>query len=224
MINYLRKGSIFNNNGKTFLIIMVIIGIIIVTGILGFYSKVNSLRDQAVSYESQLTAQYLANQAYLSSFIGGFYEQVGIANLKSEKMDKILTDAVKGRYDKEGFSSKGAFFSALREAYPDISGLNIYDKIVDYIQSKREGYRASQEKLLDMLRSFDTWRQSDIISSWIVRAILGVPSDRLEARIGENIIKGQAARDKMYQIVLVEGVDKAYETGKMKALSASDVK
>lgn len=202
---------------------LIVLIVLFFIGIAG-YSKVNSLRNTGVAYETQLTAQYLANQAYLSAYVGGFYEQVGVANLKSDKMDKILLDAVKGRYDKEGFSSKGAFFSALREAYPDISGLNVYDKIIDYIQSKREGYRANQEKLLDMLRSCDNWRQSDIISSFIIKNILGIPSDRLEARIGDKVYKGQAARDKMYQIVLTEGIDKIYETGKMKALSVSDVK
>lgn len=189
------------------------------------YSYANTLRNQSVGYETQLTAQYLANQAYLSAYVGGFYEQVGIANLKSEKMDKILTDAVKGRYEKSGgFSPNGALFSAIKEAYPDLGGLNIFDKMMDYISSKREGYRADQQKLLDMLRSYDKWREEGILQSWIIKSILNVPSERLEARIGESVLKGQSARDKMYQIVLTEGITESYQKGTMKALSVKDVK
>jgi hypothetical protein len=214
-----------NKSGKigVGLIITLVVFLCLAFGAFTLYGFINTLRNQSVGYENQLNAQYLANQAYLSEFVGGFYEQVGVANLKSDKMDKILTDAVKGRYDKQGFSSKGAFFSAVVEAYPAID-LSIYDKIVVYIQAKREGYRANQEKLLDMLRSFDTWRQKDLISSFIVQNILGVPSDRLEARIGDQVTKGLAAREQMYKIVLVESVGDMYKTGKMKALSASDVK
>jgi len=207
------------------LVITIIIVCVLVFSAISMYSYANTLRNESVGYETQLTAQYLANQAYLSAYIGGFYEQVGIANMKSEKMDKILTDAVKGRYEKSGgFSSNGSLFSAIKEAYPDLTGLNIFDKIMDYISSKREGYRADQTKLLDMLRSYDKWREMGIVQSFIIKSILNVPSERLEARIGETVLKGQIARDKMYQIVLTEGTTEAYQKGTMKSLSVKDVK
>lgn len=185
----------------------------------GVYGYVNGLRSTSIDYETQLNAQYLANQNYLSAYISGFYEQLGVANLKSEKLDKILLDAVKGRYDKEGFSTKGALFSAIAEAYPDLSGLDIYDKIVDYIASKREGYRAIQEKLLDMLRGYDRWRQDGYAQSAIITSVIGVPTQRLEARIGETVLRGPEAREKMWQIVLAEQARDAYRTGTMAPLS-----
>lgn len=212
----------WNQTGKIGLggIIAIVILCIVILGGASFYSFLNTLRNQSVDYENRLNAQYLANQAYLSAFVAGFYEQMGVAGMKSDKMDKILMDAVKGRYEQQGGfkNPEGAFFSAIKEAYPDVSGLNIYDKIIDYVSSKREGYRADQEKLLDMLRSYDSWRQKGIVQSFMVESVLHIPSNRLEARIGDNVTRSLAARDQMYRIVLTEGIAEAYQTGKMKPL------
>jgi hypothetical protein len=207
--------------GSTKVILVVLaafFGAIIFAG-LGIYGYINGIRTEGIDYETRLNAQYLDNQNILSEFISGFYEQLGLANLKSEKMDKIITDAVVGRYGEKGFSSGGAFIAAIKEAYPDTAGLNIYDKIVDYVKAKREGYRATQSKLLDMLRAYDKWRNDGIVQSWIVKNFLGIPSDRLEARIGTKISRGTEARDQMYLIVLAEQATTAYETGKMAPLT-----
>ncbi len=204
--------------------IVISLGIIVVALIVvfGFYGYVNSLRTEGVNLETALSAQYQSNQNFLSAYISGFYEQLGLANAKSEKMDQILTDAVKGRYEgngaESGFNTKGAFFSAMIEAYPNLDGLNIYDKIVDYVSSQRAGYRNIQDKLLDMLRSYDAWRGEGFIQSQIVKSLLGIPSDRLEARLPGNSIRGVLARDRMYQIVLASQAQKAYETGTMDPL------
>lgn len=184
------------------------------------YMFLNGLRSTSVNLETQLNAQYLANQNYLSAYISGFYEQTGLANLKSEKMDTILMDAAKGKFGENGFSSNGSFISAIKEAYPDLAGLNVYDKIVDYVASKREGYRAIQEKLLDMLRGYDLWREDGYIQSEIIANILKIPSQRLEARIGSNVVRGAEAREKMYLIVLAKEAVAAYETGTMEPLKA----
>lgn len=201
-------------------IITIIVLVGIVTLGVSLYGYINTLRNERVDWETQLPNQYAANQAYLSAYVGGFYEQVGVAKLKSDKMDKILLDAVKGRYEGTGGfkSSNEALFSAIKEAYPDLSGLNIFDKMMDYISSKREGYRADQQKLLDMLRAYDKWRASGIVQSWIIKHILDCPSENMIARIGERKYTGQAALDQMYLLVLVEGTTEAYTTGKMKPL------
>jgi len=100
-------------------------------------SSLNGIQKDGVNYETQLNAQYLDNQNELGSYISGFYEQVGVANLKSQKMDQILTDAVKGRYDGNASSAQvghGQLFSAIQEAYPNVD-LSVYDKILNYVQA-----------------------------------------------------------------------------------------
>lgn len=207
--------------GIVFLSIIVVFIMLVLSG----YSYINNTRNDVVSMESDLMVQYPANMAYLSSYVGGFYEMLGVTNLKSEKMDKILIDSVKGRYEGNGgFSPNGAFFSAIKEAYPDLSGLNSYDKIIDYSSAKREGYRADQVKLLSMLRNYDNYINSNIVRSLIVKNIFNAPTRRLKVRVGDKEYIGQDAIDKMLQIVLVEGVTESYETGKMKPLSVNDIK
>lgn len=201
-------------------IVFIVLGALGVLGLivgLSVYGYVNGTRNEGVEHETRLTAQYLSNQNYLSAYASGFYEQVGVANLKSEKLNEILTDAVKGRYDEGGLKIGSPFFTVIREAYPDLTGLNIYDKIVNYIAAGREGYRASQDKLLDMLRAYDTWRGKGLVKNQVVRS-LGFPSDRLEARVGQKAWRGAEARDRMYLIVLAPDAKKAYESGEMEPL------
>ena len=205
-------------NVKVVLIILAVLFGIGIFMLIGAYSYVNGLRSISVQKENQLNAQYLDNQNRLSEYISGFYEQIGIANLKSEKMDQIISNAVSGRYGEDGFSSKGAFFSAITEAYPNLAGLDIYDKIMDYVKAKRAEYRSVQTKLLDMINSYDTWRQDGFVQSMIISNFLKVPSSRLVAKIGETEYTGEEALKKMKQIVLAGQAVDAYKTGVMEPL------
>lgn len=203
---------------KTLIIVGAILGALIL-GAIGLYGYANGLQQEAVARETELNAQYLDNQNELSTYISKFYETIGVANLKSDKMDQILLDAVKGRY--EGHSSaqpgQGQLFSAIQEAYPNID-LSIYDRIVDQIASGRDAYKQKQSKLLDMLRAYDKWRESGLIQSRIIAA-MGVPSERLEARIGTSVKRGAEARDQMYLIVLTKSTTDAYNSGQLDPLS-----
>lgn len=193
-----------------------ILGVLLVFS-LSFYGYVNGLRTEAVQKEAALTAQYLSNQNYLSAYVSGFYEQLGIVKYKSEKLDAILLDYAKGR-SFGGEAKSGGFINAVHEAVPDLKGLDIADRMMDYVAGGRAGYRATQDKLLDMLRAYDAWRNDGFVQSGIVSGILHVPSERLEARIGSDVVHGADARNKMYQIVLASDAKAAYQTGTMEPL------
>jgi hypothetical protein len=207
---------------KTLIIVGAILGALVL-GAIGIYGYANSLQMEGVARETELNAQYLDNQNELSTYISKFYETVGIANLKSDKMDQILTDAVKGRY--EGHTSaqvgQGQLFSAIKEAYPNID-LSHYDRILDLINSGRDAYKQKQSKLLDMLRSYDKWRESGIFQSMVLGKYF--PSNHLEARIGTSIKHGAEARDQMYLIVLTQSTTDAYNSGHLDPLSIPGAK
>ena len=206
-----------NRGGLTVgVLVALLIGGGLFVGGLSLYGYANSTRNEAVTREIQLSAQYLSNQNYLSSYISTFYEQVGIANLKSQKMDEILIDAAKGRYGENGIEG-GSLMVAIAEAYPDVKSLDIYDKIMTTISSGREGYRAIQDKLLDQLRAYDTWRAQGILRSWALGSFF--PSNNLKARIGDTELIGGEALKKMYQIVLASQAKDAYEKGTMDPLT-----
>ena len=202
-------------------VLVAIIGCLLLSG-MWTYGWVNGLRTEGINQETALNAQYLSNQNYLSSYISGFYEQFGIVQYKSDKLDQILTDYAKGRSSGGGpAAEKGSFINAVREAVPDLKGLNVADRMLDYIAGGRAGYRDSQDKLLDMLRSYDKWRADGIVQSIVVKNLLGIPSERLEARIGTQVVHGADARDKMYLIVLTSDAKKAYESGVMEPLKVT---
>ena len=193
---------------------------VIVLALFGVYSKYNSLQMTAADYETQLNAQYLDNQNELSTYISKFYESVGIANLKSDKMDQILTDAVKGRY--EGNSSAkvggGQMFSSIKEAYPNLD-MSQYDRILDLISAGRDAYKQKQSKLIDMLRGFDKWRVGSGAVNKLLIGWMHIPDDELQARIGKTVTRGRDAEDQMWTVVTTSSTQKAYDTGTMDPLS-----
>lgn len=199
--------------------IAAVFGVLLVLGV-SVYGFLNGLRSEMINYETSLSNQYLSNQNYLSNFTSGFFEKMGVANLASDKMKEILVETMKGRYGDKGFSSQGAFFSAVKEAYPDIAhNMKLYAKIISHIESGRTGYRQIQDKLADMLRVYDKWRADGYIQSWIIAHVLNSPSENLKARIGTDVAVGPAALERMYTIVLTKGTKDAYKTGEMEPLT-----
>lgn len=202
---------------------LTIAGVIaLVLGFLGLsvLSYANGLRNEGIQRETQLRAQYLSNQNYLSAFISGFYEQISVATAAGDALDEILLDAVKGRYDEGGFEVGSSIFTAIVEAYPEAGVAELMEnwgKVQDYIVAQRAGYRNIQDKLLDMLREYDLWRQTGIFRHMFV-SMLGFPSDTLVAQVGDTKLTGQDALDKMYQIVLTSEAVDAYEDGEMDPL------
>ncbi len=197
--------------------ILAIIGALVIG--VSSYGYVRSIRTEAVTREISLSAQYLSNQNNLSGYILGFYEQLGIVKYKSDKLDEIITDYVKGRnFSANGQSNRGAFINAVTEAVPDLKGLDIADRMMNYVQSGRESYKNIQDKLLDQLRSYDTWREQGLVRPIVLGNFF--PSPKLEARVGGKVVAtGMEARNKMYEIVQAEDATNAYKSGTMAPLS-----
>ncbi|MDP3793904.1 MAG: hypothetical protein Q8R07_04080, partial [Candidatus Uhrbacteria bacterium] len=204
------------------IIAVVVLGGLFVGGV-SFYGYANGVRNELVRQETALNAQYQDKQNELGNYEVAFYEQTGLANLKSDKIDKIISDAVKGRYEgKDGQPVErgqgGAFFSAMVEAYPDLRGqLDVYDKIISFVAAGREAYKAKQSKQLDMIRAYESFRQTGWVRSWFIDRV-GYPS--LRAQIGTKVVRGSDALAQMELIVTTEATNQAYQTGTMKSLQA----
>lgn len=212
-----------NRPGKGMMVMVIGLVIMAMVALVGvsLYEYTNSVRNEGIGHELSLSAQYQDNQNELSTFISNFREQMGISERKSEKIHDILVGAVKGRYESQngnvGYGKGSPFFSAIMEAYPDLKGLDMYDKVASLVSSGREAYKAKQSKLLDQLRAYDNWRKQGFVRSWLVNQ-LGFPSDNLEARIGTKVSRAKDARDQMYLIVLASDAKNAYETGTLEPL------
>ena len=182
-----------------------------------FYPYYNALRRETVNREVQLSQQFLANQNELGAFVFSFYEQLGVAERKSEQLDNIISGAVQGRYGEDGFSSDGAFFSALSEAYPDLD-LALYDDVALYVRTAREDYKNVQNKLLDQARVYRNWLNEDLVRSFLLDSFLRAPTDNLVANVGDQAVFGEAALAVINRPVVPASVNEAYRDGTMAPL------
>lgn len=200
---------------KTLIIVGAIALVILIIGG-SIFGKVNTLRNEGIARESQLVAQYKDNQQILSTYILQFNETLGIADRQSEKLNNILLDAVKGRYDNDTSlqpGTGGQMFSAITEAYPDLTATSeIYSKVVDQVTSGRNEYKNAQSKLLDLIREYNTWRETGFVESTI-NDMLGFPGDNLRVTDNGQTYTGQAALDRIERIVLTQEAVESYETG-----------
>lgn len=190
---------------------------LVISGI-AFFVAVNNAQREGTKLESRLSAEYPIAQGQLSTLIGTVKDSLGVANMKAEKMDDIIAGAMKGRYDTgetgSGVADAQLVINAVHEAYPDLAQLDSYDEVIRAITTGRQTYQNEQGKLMDMLGAFTEFRNGGIIHKQIV-SIAGIPDDSLRAAIGGDVVYGEAALNRMWQVVLEDGTVEAYQTGVM---------
>lgn len=194
--------------------------LVLIIAIVSFYSFYNGTRDEGIRYTTALEKQYSTNQVELSNYYLKFTETLGVADRQNAKLQEVILDAVKGRYDGDlKVGGEGALFSAITEAYPDLTASSeSYQLVQQVIMSGRDAYRNQQVKLLDMAQDFEIWTQSGMIKSQVIKS-LGFPGDYLEVRTASGETKrGWDAYDQILTLVLTEEAQQAYETGTEKPL------
>lgn len=201
-----------NNKG---LVIGGSIAVVLFLIIVSFISSVNGTRNTLIQKEASLVAEYKSNQNELSTYTNQVKESLGVADIGNDKVGQILQDAISGRYDgamQPGNS--GAMFSAIAEAYPDLTANTaMYSKVQDQVISGRNAYKNTQNKLIDRARDYETWTQTDFMRSFIVKNVLNAPTQNLKITIGETTLRGQDALDKLSQPIMSSDAIKSYDTG-----------
>jgi hypothetical protein len=188
---------------------------VIVVLVISLFAYINGIQKTMVAKETTLSAQYKMNQNDLSTYVNTIKESLGVAQTGNAALNKVLADAVSGRYDGNTSAQPGTgtLFSAITEAYPDLTAnAALFAKVQDAVLAGREGFKNKQDKLSDMIRDFDTWRNSGIIRSKVV-AMVGSPSGNLKAAAGDTVLTGQAALDQMNKQVLAGAAIDSYKTG-----------
>ncbi len=136
-------------------------GLVLVLGIWAFFTY-QGVMNEGLRQEKQIVSLNNSNTIELNQYVASLKEQVGIANVKSAAIDKILKDALSARYNPAQMSdpsSKGSFYSAMHEAYPNID-VSVYDQIIVFVKQKRENYAVLQKQMQHLLEEFDVWRGS----------------------------------------------------------------
>ncbi len=204
----------------TIIVASIGIGLILLFSLFGW---INGLQKQGVQREVRLSRTYETLKTGVDSYLVSAREAAGVASANAEAFDKIMLDAVSGRYQgKEGGPTtaqpgSGTLFSAIVEAYPNLDKVNEnYGRIIDIITSGRTAFANNQAKLQDQIREYDQWRKSGLVHSWMVSTIIGVPSDDLVVT-NETKKTGQAAYDVMSKVITSGVTADGFNTGKLEA-------
>ena len=187
--------------------------IVLVSGLL--YMQAEGLKSDRNDKEAALSSAYLNDQNYLSDCIVKTNAAVQVAAANTDAVNRVLTDAISGRYG-DSFrparpGESGALISAFKEVYPDKSieqVTSLYNKAITVIAGCRTDFRDKQSQLLDMLRDYRSFR-----GQYWARQLITVPSNNLVAQNGKDIVRGQAAEDKMAMLVRTSSTDQAFNTG-----------
>jgi hypothetical protein len=191
--------------------------LLVVILVISTFSSFNNTRNDGITYEQGLMSQYKVNKDELSTYIVSFNESLGVADRSTSKLDKILSDAVQGRYDNADGTltpgTGGAMFSAIAESYPDLTAnAETYAKVQDLVISGRTAYKNQQNKLIDMVREYKVWSKKGLVHSQMVKAI-GFPSNDLEITDGTNTYHGIDALDRIDRVIIVKEAADAYDSG-----------
>ena len=197
---------------------LIVIGVIaaVVLGLIGWgISTYTDIRNDGRNTELSITAKYKAMQSSYGQDRLAFTDMIGIAREKRDAMDKILTDAVSGRYNKPGSPQvdNGKLFSAITEAYPDLSGLNIFDKVSDFVGQMRSKFAQDQAQIAEMIRGYNSWRTTGSFLHPTFVNWAGFPSDALEMQANGNVYRGKDALDKMSRPIIGSDTGVIFDTG-----------
>lgn len=197
---------------------LIVIGVIaaVVLGLVGWgISTYTSIRNDGRNTELSITAKYKAMQSSYGQDRLAFTDMIGIAREKRDAMDKILTDAVSGRYNKPGSPQvdNGKLFSAITEAYPDLTGLNIFDKVSDFVGQMRSKFAQDQAQIAEMIRDYNSWRTTGSFLHPTFVSWAGFPSDALEMQANGNTYRGKEALEKMSRPIIGSDTGVIFDTG-----------
>ncbi len=193
------------------LAVVAVLGVGVALYAIGVYT---SVRNGGNTRENALSAKWNSIQADYGQWRLGVTDSLGIAREKRDAMDQILTHAIEGRYNKAGAPQvdSGKLFSAISEAYPDLSGTGIYDKVMAYVKEGREKFSQNQQALQKQIEEYNTWRTTGsflhpLIAGWMF------PSNNLKARVGNDTLYGESALEKMSKVIVGGDTTQIFETG-----------
>lgn len=185
-----------------------------------FIGQVVSIRSTLVEKENGLTATYKAKMIELDKFTSTATETFGVSEAAADKIGAVITEAVAGRYQGADPQAQGGeLFSALTEAYPDLSANTaLYAKVIDVITSGRQSFADAQSKMASQVANYRTWTDSGILRP-MVTSMLGTPTDRIRITIAnKTAYTGEEALNVMETVIMSSNTTEAIESGVLEPL------
>jgi hypothetical protein len=171
--------------------------------------------------EANLNAWYADAVADLHNCTAKTARAAQVTKGQTEAVNKVLKDAVAGRYGTGNNLDEGKLFSAIHEAYPEqsVAGLNkSFQDAMAIMTGCQDDFTAAQKVVQSKVADFKSWRTG----SWTVRTFGGnnFPNDNLEINLaGMDHLTGTRALTLMSRPIVdtdtvnavKEGVDNSFK-------------
>lgn len=194
-----------------------LVAVLVVLALIFLFVQKNSVTNAGNRKQQQLIAYYNETENVLSDCLFKTKQSIGATGAQTSALDKVLTDAVKGRYEAGSSAKPGSgnpLFSAILEAYPETAGLSkTFQDVLVTINGCRTDFKNSQSVLQTAVARFNEWREG----SFMVRTFGGgnYPNSKLAIKVGTKVLTGNEALSQMRTLVVVSQAEKARETNKI---------
>lgn len=163
--------------------------------------------------EATLNASFNAEVVALHTCTAKTARAAQVTKGQTDAVDKVLKDAVAGRYGTGNNLDEGKLFSAMHEAYPNLGGLDkSFQDAMAIMTGCQDDFAAAQNNLQARIANFTKWRTG----SWTVRTFGGddFPNGNLVINVaGMDRLTGQQALDLMSRPIADADTVNAIRTG-----------
>lgn len=180
------------------------------------------IRNVGIDQELGMVLQWNTMETRYSQSRLAFVDQLKIADDKKEALSKLLKSGVGQRSvftDENGQLDQKKFISVVHEAYPELTELKIFDRLFRQVQLMRKQFASDQGKLFDQVRAYDSWRVTGGLFQPFIIEMVGFPSDVLQIRIGQKVLTGKDAYEKLSRAIISQDAVDIFETGTDRALA-----
>lgn len=153
-------------------------------------------RNEFISLEQGITAQYDQNRNNYDNFVKAVVETAQVSGKYAEDLGKITRAAIEGRY---GANGSQAVFQWIQEQNPQLDA-SVYKKIQQVIEAGRLSFETNQKTLIDKKRVYQIKIQQ--FPDSIVAGVFGFPRIDLSK----------------FDIVTSDRTEKAFETKRDEAI------
>jgi hypothetical protein len=148
-------------------------------------------------------------------------EAAGVAGANTEAVDKVLSDAVRGRYETPSTAQPGggkeSLFSAIVEAYPNTEQVsNNYQQVLVVINGCRTAFKNAQAELQKHVTLFNSWREGSFFNRKL--GAESYPTSSLVIEVEGKPVTGQEALTQMRKLVVVSEAKEGRDTGEIETI------
>lgn len=171
---------------------------------LGLFLFSNYIKYQeiGVKSENELETMYQSNQNHLGQLSLKVKEALGVAKLNNAELNKLVTDAVRGRYGNEG-ESANQLMLWVQENYPGMYDPSLMLNVQQAILAGRTDFQAKQDMLLDRRRVYENLTQVFWSGLWLKFA--GFPRENFNWKRYDPVLAEGTAE------IFEQKVDKGFE-------------